>query len=253
MKRKILVGLIAAMLLNSTSTAVLAQEFRAQRGYDIERTGLIPRYPAALNCSPLTSLYASWDDVDGTKRNEKHSGVDGGRLGDEIVAPADGMVVAAWKANWGWGEEGALLIRHSRKDLALTGGPEYYYSEFDHLEFDDIRDIPTGKTVRRGDPLAFVYRPGGKERYLPEVHWEVWEVGDDTATTWSVNRSKGRFWHNPAARLIDPLYMLARPMPANQDGSVDIQVYVEGKNYTGFQGFTYILPCPRKVNGSGPR
>ena len=59
-----------------------------RKGYDITKTGLTPRYPSGMSCSPLTSFYASWDDVDGTRRDEAHSGVDGGRLGDAIIAPA---------------------------------------------------------------------------------------------------------------------------------------------------------------------
>ena len=42
----------------------------ALKGLDIRRTGLIPRYPADRVCPPMTSLYASWDDVDGSKREE---------------------------------------------------------------------------------------------------------------------------------------------------------------------------------------
>ena len=80
------------------------------KGYDIKPTGLRPQYPAGF-CSPLTSLYASWIDVDGTRRTEAHSGVDGGRLDDPILAPGPGTIRAVWQADWGWGNEGALLIK----------------------------------------------------------------------------------------------------------------------------------------------
>ena len=50
----------------------------------------MPRYPSDKSCSPLTSLYESWDDVDGTRREEPHSGVDGGRLGDPILVAGAG-------------------------------------------------------------------------------------------------------------------------------------------------------------------
>src|SRR5256885_17138510 len=62
------------------------------KGYDITETGLRPRYPSDFLCSPLTSFYASWIDVDGSRRAEPHSGVDGGHLGDAVLAPAPGVV-----------------------------------------------------------------------------------------------------------------------------------------------------------------
>src|SRR5579871_2268391 len=42
------------------------------KGYDITSTGLRPRYPKDYACSALTSLYASWIDVDRTRRDEHH-------------------------------------------------------------------------------------------------------------------------------------------------------------------------------------
>lgn len=221
-----------------------AQEHLSQDGYDIVKTGLIPRYPEKLNCSPLTSLYASWDDVDGTRRNEPHSGVDGGRLGDLILAPAPGIVKAVWKANWGWGEDGAVLIRHSKQDLGLPDGPPFYYSEFDHLKYNEIRSIDDRDQIARGQQLATVWRPGGDKDYLPEVHLEVWELDDDSLTTWSVNNFGGRYWKNKTAHLIDPLYMLSRNSPPPADGSVDIRPYSERDDFASFKGFTYIFPCP---------
>ena len=94
-----------------------------------------------------TSLNASWIDVDGSMRDEKHSGVDGGRLNDEILAPAPGTVRAVWKADWGWGREGALLIVHTREELGLEDGPAFYYSEFDHRHATAGQRVPrSGKT-----------------------------------------------------------------------------------------------------------
>lgn len=215
-------------------------------GVDIQPTGLVPRYPSSQNCSPLTSLYASWTDVDGSRRDEPHSGVDAGRLGEPILAPARGVVIAAWHANWGWGQEGALLIRHTREELGLHDGAKYYYSEFDHLKYEDIRSIVEGAVIERGERLAAVFRPGGKKRYLPEVHWEVWEIDDDRSTTWHTNKFGGRYWLNKTGHLIDPLYMLSLNAPVGEDGSVDILVYDPKADYVGFRGFTYILPCPKK-------
>src|SRR5262249_16643957 len=109
--------------------AILAQPGE-RKGYDISESGLVPRYPAGFPCSPLTAPYASWIDVDGTRRSERHSGVDGGKLGDPVLSPAPGVVRAAWQTDWGWGHEGALLIRHSSEQLGLPG-TKFYYSEFD--------------------------------------------------------------------------------------------------------------------------
>lgn len=216
------------------------------KGIDIRRTGLFPRYPDGYRCSPLTSLYASWDDVDGTRRDERHSGVDGGRLGDAILAPADGVVLAAWQANWGWGQEGSVLIRHTKEDLGLGEGPAFYYSEFDHLRMEEVRRLTEGEKVSRGQRIATVFRPGGKAQYLPEVHWEVWQVDDDSSLRWSTNRYGGRYWTNKTAHLIDPLYLLSLNGTIGEDGSVDIPVYDPQIDYSQFRGFSYILPCTPK-------
>ena len=225
---------------------ILARETE-RKGYDITETGLVPRYPPGYDCSPLTSLYASWTDVDHSKRTEKHSGVDGGRLGDPILAPGPGIVRAAWKADWGWGNEGALLIRHSAEQIGLSEGPRYLYSEFDHLSYRDVRAFKEGQSIARGQVLARVGRPGGNRQYLPEVHWEVWEVEDDDALTWSTNKHGGQYWTNNSARLIDPLFMLALNSPPAADGSVTITPFVPGTDFSTFRGFTYIFPC-RKIS-----
>jgi|SRR5579862_1368015 len=225
----------------------------ALKGYDIKPTGLTPRYPAHFACSPLTSLYASWIDVDGTRRTEPHSGVDGGRLGDPILAPGPGTIRAVWEADWGWGREGALLIRHTPRQLNMHDRAAFYYSEFDHLRYDDIRELKVGQRISRGDLLAYVFRPGGNDEYLPEVHWEVWEIGEGDDLTWSTNRHGGKYWINETARLIDPLYMLALNAPPAADGDVAIAPFIENKNYAGFRGFTYILPCWRQLDGLNQR
>jgi murein DD-endopeptidase MepM/ murein hydrolase activator NlpD len=246
MKMNTLPGALMAAFMTICAGSATAESDSYSNGLNMTKARLIPRYPADLSCSPLTSFYASWDDVDGAKRSEPHSGVDGGRLGDEILAPAAGEVIAAWETNWGWGREGALLIRHAREDLGLQEGPKYFYSEFDHLRYQEVRSFKKGQKIARGQSLVSVYRPGGKSRYLPEVHWEVWGVEVDTATTWSQNEFGGRFWANKTAHLVDPLYMLSLDAPPNDDGSVDIPVYDSEKDYSKFRGFTYILPCDEK-------
>jgi len=215
-----------------------------KKGYGINKTGLMPVYPEGYACSPLTSLYASWVDVDGSHRDEIHSGVDGGRLGEWILAPADGTVKAVWEANWQWGKEGALLLTHSAAELNIQGGPPLYYSAFDHLDYDEIRRFEVGQKIARGERLARVGRPGGKAKYLPEVHWEVWEADDDKLT-WKINRYGAPEWRNRSARLIDPLYMLGLNTPPQDGRSVEIVPFEKGRSYEGFRGFTYIFNCPK--------
>jgi hypothetical protein len=232
---------IAFTCLTAGGPVIFAQQSE-RKGYDITETGLTPRYPAGADCPPLTSLYASWIDVDGTRRSERHSGVDGGRLGDRILAPGPGVIRAAWKANWGWGSEGAILLRHTAEELGLADSDKIYYSEFDHLLQREARAFTEGEAIARGEELGVVGRPGSDHRYLPEVHWEVWEADDDELE-WGTNKHGGRFWTNKSARLIDPLYMLSLHSPPTADKSVAIVPFEEGVDYSHYRGFTYIFPC----------
>lgn len=216
-----------------------------KKGYGVTETGLTPVYPEKYKCSPITSLYASWIDVDGTRRDEIHTGIDVGKLGEWIIAPASGTIRAVWKADWQWGTEGALLIRHDRQDVNVPEGSRYYYSEFDHLNFDEIKDLKIGQKVKRGEKLARVSRPGENSSYLPEVHWEVWEADDDNIV-WKTNRYNALDWWNDTAQLIDPLYMLGLNNPPTDGKNIAITPFVPGKNYSSFRGFTYILPCSPK-------
>lgn len=246
--------LIAAVLTVMSFTGLLGSLATAGEGapigYDITKTGLTPRYPEGMNCSPLTSLYASWDDVDGTRRDEPHSGVDGGRLGDPIIAPAPGHVLAYWQANWGWGNEKALLIEHTEQDLQLHDAANLvYYSEFDHLSLDEPKTFVAGQPIARGQQLGSVSRPGGRPIYLPEVHWEVWEASPGAKLAWHLNKSRALYWVDNSARLIDPLYMMSRSSVVERDLNVTIHPYITGKDYSNFSGFTYILPC----DGERPR
>lgn len=215
-----------------------------RKGYDIGKSKLVPVYPRGYDCSPLTSLYASWIDVDGSRRSQIHSGVDGGRLGDRILAPASGIVKAVWVANWGWGQEGALLLAHTADDLNLDDGAPLYYTAYDHLRYGDIKHLEVGQRIERGTPLARVYRPGGHSFYLPEVHWEVWEVQAD-GLSWVTNRHGGREWRNERARLIDPLYLLGIHNPPLDGKSVRIVPFEPDADYSAFRGFTYIFECKK--------
>ena len=189
------------------------------KGYNLTETGLRVRYPKEFECPKLTSFYASWVDVDGTRRDEIHTGVDGGDLGDWILAPASGTIGAVWETNWRWGLEGALLIIHDNDDVNLDDDPPHYFSEFDHLDYDEIKGLRVGDRVQRGQRLARVFRPGGRTEYLPEVHWEVWEAQSKNLT-WTTNERGSKVWRSPRATLIDPLYMLA--IDAIQDGGTTI-------------------------------
>jgi len=218
------------------------------KGYDITSTGLEPRYPKDYVCPALTSLYASWIDVDRTRRDERHSGIDGGRLGDAILAPAPGTVRRVWVADWGQGHEGALLVVHTREDLNLSAGPKFYYAEFDHLKYGDISGLKEGQRIARGERIASVYRPGGKRRYLPEVHLEVYEVGEDDALTWGVSERGTEYFKNPTSRLIDPLYLLSLEVRPSWRLEVPITPFEPQRDYSVFKGFTYFLLC-RKRSG----
>jgi hypothetical protein len=153
-------------------------------------------------------------------------------------------VVAAWRTDWGWGAEGALMIRHGRGDLGLENGPDTYYSEFDHPRYEEIAGMPAGRRIARGEPLAHVFRPGGDPDNLPEVHWEVWAIEDPTQTQWEREAKGRRSWTNPTGRLVDPLALLALDAGIRADGSAPISPFDRNRDYRGFRGFTYILPCP---------
>jgi murein DD-endopeptidase MepM/ murein hydrolase activator NlpD len=245
MRSLIFIGAVIAITIGGPAMKARAND-RDLRGYGMTKTGLTPIYAEGFACSPLTSLYASWIDIDGSRRGEAHSGVDGGQLGEALLAPAPGNVVAAWKADWGWGDEGALLIQHSREQLNLRDGAAFYYSAFYHLRFEDVEGFQPGQVIARGQQLASVFRPGGKKRYLPEVHWEVWEISDPETMRWIENKHGRPDWVNKTAMLIDPLYLLSREMPPNGNNEVLMTPFEAGKDYSAFRGFTYILPCERR-------
>jgi Peptidase family M23 len=216
------------------------------KGYHIASTGLQPSYPNDYACPRLTSLYASWIDVDRTRRKQRHSGVDAGRLGDSVLAPAPAKVRRVWVADWGEGHEGAVLLLHTREDLNLADGPKYYYSEFDHLKYSDVSNLKEGQRIERGQLIGYVFRPGGKTIYLPEVHFEVYEVDDDTALAWKMNTRGTEFFINPKSRLIDPLYLMSLEVRPNAHLEVPIQPFELKRDYSGFKGFTYILACRKQ-------
>jgi murein DD-endopeptidase MepM/ murein hydrolase activator NlpD len=214
-----------------------------RKGYVAVATGLYPVYTGRRVCPALTSLFASWIDLDGSRRDEAHTGVDGGEAGDTIVAPASGVVKATWNTDLGWGTEAALLIEHSREDLNLGTGLPVYYSEFNHMRPQDVKRLPEGTRIERGQPLGTVWYPGGDKRYAPEVHWEIWEIHNPGRTRWRNNSHGGRYWVNYTGRLRDPLDMLSRHSPPDKHGGVQIEPYDPEADYRQYNGFTYILQC----------
>jgi hypothetical protein len=234
-----------------TPPALTDVQENALKGYDYKVSGLKPLYPAGYQCSPLTSFYASWIDVDGSRRDELHSGIDGGHLGDPVLAPAPATVRRVWVADWGQGREGALLLVHTREDLGLATGPALYYAEIDHLRYEEISGFKVGQRIARGERIATVFRPGGKREFLPEVHLEVFEVGDDDVLTWRTGEYGTEYFENPTAHLIDPLYMLSLEVRPTRQLEAPIQPFDPQQDYSAFKGYTYHLPC-RKVTADAP-
>ncbi len=238
--KPIIIAIAFSGVLCTACLPVVATE--KQHDEVITPTGLVPAYPPNKFCSGIKSLYASMVDIDGLPREEKHSGIDAGRLGEPILAPASGVVLSAWVADWGWGEEGALLIRHTRQDLNREDGASFYYSAFYHLKTQMVENYKPGQTVTRGEELATVFRPGGKKQYLPEVHWETWAVSNDTSIEWKENELGYSYWVNKKAELVDPLQLLGLHTE-NGTNEVMVTPYEAGNNYSKFKGFTYIFSC----------
>ncbi len=226
------------------ATPAVSVEFEL-KGYDTYPSGLIPVYPSDRQCPQLSSLYASWEDVDGSRREKRHVGVDGGDFGDEILAPADGTLIAIWKRNRDLGGDWSILITHSPDDLNIKNKGFVYYSEFDHLRFEQLSHLNLNQHISRGQRIAFVDRPGGNPAYLPEVHWEVYEVPetDKDALVWKVEEKGDVVWWNYSARLIDPLYFMPRKKKKDGHSLAHITPYSKDQNYSSFAGFTYILGC----------
>lgn len=218
----------------------------ALKGYGRKPTGLVPVYPDGVSIPRLTSLYGSWTDVDGSMRDEAHSGVDGGELGDMIMSPARATVVSSWIADWGWGEEGALLLLHARSDLNLSRGVPFYYSAFYHLKADDVSGLREGDILERGQVFARVWRPGGDRRYLPEVHWEVYEVGDPDGIYWVTNDQGYPAWDNDTSELIDPLFLMRPARSTGNQMEVPLFPFETGRKEESYRGFSYILASPAR-------
>jgi murein DD-endopeptidase MepM/ murein hydrolase activator NlpD len=230
--------LFLIVLLNTAD--VTGQEFS-----EASPTGLAPVYPEEFVCSPITSPFGSMTDLDLSRRSQPHVGIDLGNPGDVVIAPANGTVRAIWRVQHEWGNDWNVLIIHVPADLNLPKSPVVYFAEFDHLQSDDIAHLKAGDRLRRGDRIGVVRHPGNNSRFRAEVHLEVYEVPANRQNEISWHTDLGfRYWLNPSAQVIDPLYLLAHHQNEIVNGKVEIVPFLPDGDYRDFRGFTYPLFCP---------
>lgn len=205
------------------------------KGYGAGPTGLLPRYPRDSVCPALAALHGS---VVGTEQTERQRGVAGGRVGDAVIAPADGTIVAVWETGGGRGKEWALLMSHAPADVNMSDDRVSHLSQFDRLEGRDLQNLQVGARIERGQEVARVRHSAG-------VRWQVYEIIDaaETDLRWTRNRHGTDAWTHASARPIDPLYMLSRNQRKETAGPVDLVPFTKGNDFSDFAGFTYIFEC----------
>lgn len=208
-------------------------------------TYLIPRYPKDSVCPALTSLFGESIDPNGNTLSELQSGIEGGRSGDVIIAPADGVVAGMWQTNLGWGLEWSILIRHTADDLNLSDKSTIYYSEFSHFRKIDIDHLELNMPLKRGQNIGKVASRGGNPNLPPKVHWAVYEVSDTKNSTdkWTKNEFGSDVWQNDKARLINPLFMMSLHHGENNPTDVRIVPFKKDYDYSQFKGFSYFFEC----------
>lgn len=238
-------GVISFFLLMVSAQNAIGENSMSSRNQHVSSTGYFPRYPRDSICPTLTSLHGSSANVDGSKRENPHVGVTGGRMGDAVIAPADGHVIAIWETNFGWGIEWNVLIQHAAADLNLSDEKSIFYSEFSHFYKKDLQHLRVDQAITRGQPIGRVHFPGGNPKYHAEVHWEVYEVPDIASSKiiWIKNESGFDIWQNNKARPVDPLYMLSLHQGISSAGEVRIVPFTTGNDYSEFKGFSYIFEC----------
>jgi len=207
-------------------------------------TGLRLRYPVDLSCGLVTSLFGSWDDLDGSRRDAPHEGIDLGRLGDRVIAPASGTITAIWQVKHDWGNDWNVLITHLAADLNMADPARAYYTEFDHLRQDDIAHLQIGVRVERGAMIGVVRHPGNNPKFRAEVHMENYVVPYRAreALSWR-QQGQFRYWWNDAAELVDPLSLLAMDQTLLGTNWVTMPIFQPGADYSGVRGLTYPLSC----------
>lgn len=225
------------------STPVFAQDAAFDPASGIPAGGLHAAFPSNYHCPPITSYFGSMLDVDGSEREEVHTGVDLGNWGDAIIAPADGHVVSVRQTDEGNGPEWTVLFIHTAAEMGLSGS-FVIYSEFYHLD-DAVSHLQRGQAVRRGDKVAIVRVPGGNQNYLPETHWDTYRVPESrVADTYWYDVGGGVLsWSNDAEVLVNPLALM--PTIKAPDKRSEIVPFDASHNYDGFAGFTYPLVCTR--------
>lgn len=204
----------------------------------------IPVYPPNLTCGQITSGFGSMRDLDGSLRNAPHVGIDLGEAGDVVVAPADGVIGAIWQVEHEFGADWNLLLVHTPDDLNMPDESVVFYTEFDHLQRDDMPNFGVGDKIHRSDPIGVVRHPGNNSRFRAEVHMEVYAlpVSRQSDTQWHDDNGI-RYWQNESADLTDPLIMMSRHMAKIVNHRVELVVAVPHAFSAEFQGFVYPLLC----------
>lgn len=238
-------GAVAVLITLSNpkvSTGNSAMEVNIQQ---LTPTDFFPRYPKDSVCPALTSLFGMSADLNGNKRNKLQTGIEGGRKGDVVIAPADGVVIAMWETNLGWGLEWSVLIQHTVSDLKISDEGLIYYSKFDHLRKKDVKHIRANMALKRGHPIGKVDTPGGNPNLPPKIHWAVYEISSTKSSNnkWVKNEFGFDDWQNDKARLIDPLYMMSLHQGKNRHPEVRIEPFTNENDYSQFKGFSYIFEC----------
>lgn len=203
-----------------------------------------PVYPPNMRCSRISSLFGSMLDLDGSKRDTAHTGIDLGVFGDVVIAPADGMIGKIWPVNHGWGTDWNLLIFHTSRDLNLPDSQFIYYTEFDHLQRQDMPNIKAGDRVQQGEKIGIVRHPGNRHQFRAEIHMEVYKLplAQHLQTVWR-NDNGFIYWWNPSANLVDPLEMLSKHIAHFTGKGVDIPLFKPATASRRFKGFVYPLRC----------
>jgi murein DD-endopeptidase MepM/ murein hydrolase activator NlpD len=119
---------------------------------------------ADLEVPPIISGYLERMNSVGQVRTNAHDGVDiGGRVGDQILAAADGVVV---RAHYDRVTGNRIVVDHGR-----DSDGDYVRTVYFH---NDTNLVKEGDVVRAGDPIGTVGRTGlGLGSGNPHVHFSV--------------------------------------------------------------------------------
>lgn len=232
------------VLIAGVSLWICLQYAAAQTRSESDNGFGLTFYSRDMNCGQITSGFGSVIDLDGTRRDQPHTGIDFGNLGDRVIAPADGTVRAIWRVTHDWGTDWNLLLTHTTSQLNFPARQVVYYTEFDHLQIADLSHLKVGNRVTRGSRIGTVRHPGNNPRFRAETHMEVYKIplGKQNATHWRTNNGR-KYWFNPYAILLDPEYMLTRHEHAHPPGKTKIVLFDKRAEMDKFAGFTYPIQC----------